>query len=107
MKYLLAIFLIGVSCFLFGCGGKEISLPQEPATQTAETAEAHYNLGLAYHYQGKLDEAVAAYKAAIRIDPNYALTHYNLGVAYSEQGKLEEAIAEYQKAITNNPNYSD
>ncbi|MCH8054812.1 MAG: tetratricopeptide repeat protein, partial [Deltaproteobacteria bacterium] len=58
MKHLLAIFLIGVSCFLFGCEQYE--------------AAKHYNRGLAYDRQGKLDEAVVEYKKAIAINPDYA-----------------------------------
>ena len=64
MKHLLAIFLIGVSCFLFGCEQYE--------------ATKHDNLGIAYFNQGKLDEAVAEYKKAIEIKPNFAEAHYNL-----------------------------
>ena len=50
MKKLLAIFLIKVVYFLFACGND---------------ATEHYNLGVAYHKQGKFDEAIAEYKSAI------------------------------------------
>ncbi len=46
MKHLLAILPIGISCLLFACGGKEISPPQETASQLPETAETHSNLEL-------------------------------------------------------------
>lgn len=49
MKQLLAIFLIGVSYFLFACG---------------DEAEKHHSLGYTYQQQGKLDTAIAEYKKA-------------------------------------------
>ena len=61
MKCLLAIFLIGVSCFLFGCEQYE--------------AAKHYNRGFAYYRQGKLDEAVAEYKKALTINRDDAKAH--------------------------------
>ena len=43
--------------------------------------------------QGKLEELIAEYRAAIRVKPEHASAHYSLGVALEAQGKLEEAIA--------------
>ncbi len=67
----------------------------------------YYNMGLALYYQGKLDEAIAAYQKAIEIDPDYADAYYNIGIALRKQGKLDEAIAAYQKAIEIDPDYAD
>ena len=57
--------------------------------------------------QGKLDEAIAAYREAIRLKPDDAEAHYNLGIALSGQGKLDEAIAEYREAIRLKPDYAE
>ena len=43
--------------------------------------------------QGKLDEAIAEYREAIRLKPDDAEAHNNLGIALHDQGKLDEAIA--------------
>ena len=102
MKHLLAIFLIGVSCFLFGYGGKEISLPQEPATQTAETAEAHYNLGLALENKDK-EKAIAEFKKAIQLNPFYTEAHRKYMDLMREQGKKAEILEEYQAKVQQNP----
>jgi len=66
-------------------------------------AEEHFNRGVAYHDQGRLDEAVREYQTALRIDPDDAETHYNLGVAYRQQDRLDGAIREYQAALRINP----
>jgi tetratricopeptide (TPR) repeat protein len=64
---------------------------------------AHYNLGVALRDQGKLDEAVAEYREAIRLKPDDADAHSNLGWALQKQGKLAEAVAEYREAIRLTP----
>ena len=54
---------------------------------TMKEAEEHNNLGAVYCEQGKLDEGIAEYQHALRINPNYALAYYNLGLClrYSKQ----------------------
>jgi tetratricopeptide (TPR) repeat protein len=63
------------------------------------SAVVHYNLGLALYEQGKLAEAVAAYKDAIGLKHDYPEAHNNLGLTLYKQGKLAEAIAAYKDAI--------
>ena len=71
MKRLLAIFLIGICCFLYACDGKVIS----PSAYEPTTTNAHYNLGYAYGKQGKYDLAIASYQKAISINPDMADAH--------------------------------
>jgi tetratricopeptide (TPR) repeat protein len=47
---------------------------------------AHNNLGNSLLDQGKLDEAIGEYRAALRIDPGWAQVHYNLAEALRQQG---------------------
>jgi predicted O-linked N-acetylglucosamine transferase (SPINDLY family) len=57
--------------------------------------------------QGRLNEAIAAYRQAIGIKPDYAEAYSNLGNALKDQGKLEEAIAAYRQAIGIKPDYAE
>jgi tetratricopeptide (TPR) repeat protein len=50
-----------------------------------------------------VEEAIAEYRTAIRLQPDLALAHSKLGLALSAQGKVEEAIAEYRTAIRLQP----
>ena len=59
---------------------------------------AHYNLGIALYAKGDLDGAIAAYREAIRLDPNHAKAHGALGQALLLQGQFAEAKAASQKA---------
>ena len=70
-------------------------------------AVTHYERGVALAVEGKLDEAIAEYRAAIRIKPDLAEAHSSLGVALAEQGKLDEAIAEYRAAIRMPPDFAE
>jgi protein O-GlcNAc transferase len=65
------------------------------------------NLGAALKELGNLDEAVAAYRQAIRLKPDLADAHSNLGVALYEQGKLDEAVVGYLQAIRIKPGYAE
>jgi len=45
------------------------------------------------------EEAVAAFKEAVRLDSNLAEAHFRLGLGYESLGKREEAEGEYKKAV--------
>jgi tetratricopeptide (TPR) repeat protein len=61
---------------------------------------AHGNLGNALYYKGRLDEAIAEWREANRLDKNIPEAHYNLGLALEDyKGQLDEAVLEYREAI--------
>lgn len=72
----------------------------------AETAEEHFNRGLAFYNQGNFSQAISEYIKSAEINPNHAETHFNCGKAYSKQGNPTLAIFEYTKAIAINPNFA-
>jgi protein O-mannosyl-transferase len=60
---------------------------------------AHWALGTAMMDQDRIEEAIAQYKAAIRVNPTSSDAHNNLGIALRRLGRIDEAVAEYQAAI--------
>jgi superkiller protein 3 len=58
------------------------------------------------YYQEKLDEAVAAYRKAIELEPRFSYAYNGLGNALRAQKKLDEAITCYRKAIEIDPKYA-
>src|ERR1700719_158342 len=60
--------------------------------QLHPTAEAHTFLGWTYHFQGKLDEAIAECKLAIELDPEFGNPYNDIGAYLIELGRFEEAI---------------
>ena len=65
------------------------------------------NVGTELQARGKVDEAIALYRAALSRDPNDAVTHSNLGAALAAKGQLDEAIAQYRTAMDLAPNDAD
>jgi tetratricopeptide (TPR) repeat protein len=60
---------------------------------------ARLNLGHELQQQGRLEEAIGEYRAATRIDAEFAPAHNNLGTALHRQGRLDEAVREYRESI--------
>ena len=67
------------------------------------TSLAHNNLGMVLAGQGRVEEAVAHYREALRIKPDNEEAHNNLGAALSGQGRAAEAIAHYREALRLKP----
>jgi len=73
----------------------------------ADYAEACNNLGTILGSQGRLDEAIAEFREALRLNPNMAQAHLNLGNVLSDRGQVDEAIAHYQRALEIQPNLAE
>jgi tetratricopeptide (TPR) repeat protein len=65
----------------------------------------HNNLGSAYCALRRIPEAVACYRRALELKPDYVEAHRNLGLALKALGKLEEAAACYRRALELKPDY--
>jgi tetratricopeptide (TPR) repeat protein len=84
---------------LGGCSGVNISGgqgSQELAVQGKQWLDQQRN-----------DEAITAYREAVRRDPGNAVAQYGLGVAYSRTGADDQAIAAYREAIRLQPDNVD
>lgn len=58
---------------------------------------------MAYNDWGKPNEAMKAYREAIRLRPDYPEAFNNLGAAQAEAGKYTEAIESFRQAIDLKP----
>ena len=64
-------------------------------------------LALALQSRERLDEAIAEYREAIRLQPFLAEPHCKLGLVLESQEKLDEAITEYYEATKVNPSLAE
>jgi len=64
---------------------------------------AHDNRGLHRHGQGRVDEALADYRASLAISPGYLNAHNNLGHALARLGRPTEALPHYRAALAAQP----
>jgi Flp pilus assembly protein TadD len=82
-----------------------------------EVAEAHYreslaikpqpaiynDLGVVLERQGLPDEALEAYRSAVKLDPRSASAQYNLGTSLARSGRFAEAEGHLRSAIKADP----
>jgi predicted CXXCH cytochrome family protein len=73
---------------------------------TAERPESQLSIGAFLAERGKLDEAEAAYQAALRIDPSFAPVMVNLADLYRSTGRESEAEAMLHQAISRQADYA-
>ena len=64
-------------------------------------------MGVTIKELGRLDEALASYRQAIALKPDYAEAYNNLGIMLQELGRLDEALASYRQAIALKPDYAE
>ena len=90
----LRLFFILVFCF---ASAASLVVPQDRAGD-------HFNRGVALYDKGDLDAAIAEYREALHLKPDYADAHLNLGIALKAKGGLDGAIAAYRQALDLQPN---
>ena len=63
------------------------------------TAEAHTYLGWTYHFQGKIEHAIAECKQAIAVDPDFGNPYNDIGAYLIDLQRFDEAIPWLEQAI--------
>ena len=74
-------------------------VPYEPPTE----AKLEYNQGVDYYKIGQYDRAMASFRQAINIDPNYIDAYYNLGSILEYLKQDEAALAVFKQIIVRKP----
>ena len=72
---------------------------QQSEHKVPPEAQRAFDRGQHAAAEGKYEEAVAAYREAVKIDPQYADALNELGVAQAATGDLEHAAESFQNAI--------
>ena len=83
-------------------GGPTVSAA-ELDTAVPEKARKEFERGNDASRNGKSDEAIAHFRKAIEIYPNYLMARNDLGVTLLSQGKLEESAHELSLAVALDP----
>jgi protein O-GlcNAc transferase len=66
-------------------------------------AEMRSNLGSVYQAMGRMEDAIAAYEGALKINPRLAVTLNSLGSAWLGQGDFEQAERCYRQCLAATP----
>ncbi len=72
-----------------------------------DARELHYNLGLAYMLQQKLNDAVKHFSKAKKLDPDLAEVDFQLATIFEAVGQLEQATWHFNEALRINPDDAD
>jgi len=75
------------------------------AIKLSSRPEFHNSLGTVLKKQGRIPEAIAAYKHALKQDAAFADAYYNLGNCQRLLGTLEQASESFRRAVTANPKF--
>ena len=81
----------------------ELSIWQDTVNKSPANERALNNYGNVLAGCGRPVEAIAHFKKAIEIKPDYVDAHNNLGNALAGCGQFSEAIAHYRKVLDINP----
>jgi len=75
----------------------------EKIKQEPNNWQAYYEIGIEHNLAGRLPEAIAAFKEALRIDPNQLWVWSNLAHVLSASGLTEDAQAAFNAALRIDP----
>jgi Flp pilus assembly protein TadD len=79
----------------------------EVQRQDADWPTANVNLGNLYLRLGRVDEAVAAYRQALKLDPQFVSAWVNLADAWRAQGREQEVEATLREGLAKLPRSPD
>ena len=89
---------------------REMGSPEEALEQAAFLASSNeanpefkYEYGVSLKAAGKLDEAIAALKKSVELDPSSAVAQHALGVTELQSGKTKEALGPLEQAVARAP----
>jgi tetratricopeptide (TPR) repeat protein len=64
-----------------------------------DDARLRYNMGIAEAAAGRMAEAEAAFRAAVRMDSTMSEAFVNLGIVLHQQDRVAEAVGAYERAV--------
>lgn len=104
-----AVFLTNAAYHKLHIGqvSQAIDLAQRALAWVPRDIGALNVLGLAFAKQGRHDDAIEGYKAAIRIQPDNTALHFNLACSLEEQRRNDEAKAAFERVIALQPAHAE
>ena len=112
-KDLICVLML-IAALLTSCGSEgepapPTTVPQTPTAAATPTlsAEHHWELGVDYHEQGNVEQAIVQFERAIELDAKESRAHRSLGTVYLEEDRFEESAAAYERAVEIDPDYGE
>lgn len=86
---------------------EEIEVRKKQLAADPNNAAHHRSLGLLCQQLGRMDDALAHFQEALRIEPASSRTHFLLGDALAETGRFDDALGQFREADRLEPNQSE
>jgi tetratricopeptide (TPR) repeat protein len=83
------------------------ALLAEPSEDLSAQGRLRVDYGNLLADLGRNEEALAAYRRALELDPQLAVAHYNLGLAQLALGQGDEAMGSFRQALALQPDYPE
>lgn len=80
---------------------------EEALRLVPEFPDLHNQLGLALGMNGDREPAVAAFRRALELNPNYMEARLNLAIVYNELGRYDEALEEFAVESRRDPDHDN
>lgn len=80
---------------------------EKAAGANPASAEAHNDLGGAYRFAWRLEDAIASFMRATELDPDFATAFHNLGITLVDAGRTELGIQALERALELRPGHED
>lgn len=68
-------------------------------------ARGHFNLGTTLYNRGEHEDAIRAFREAIKLDPHFADAWNDLGETLRDRGEMDEALHCYKQALVAQPGH--
>jgi protein O-GlcNAc transferase len=85
----------------------DAAIPWYEEALALDPSDVHVStdLGTAYLYTGKLEEALERYRQSLDLQPDHPQTLQNLGIAHFSTGDYQKAIDTWERLLSANPEY--
>lgn len=94
---------VGAVLLEIGALDAALELFEASSRHVPDDARGHAGRGIALQMLGRGEEAEAAYREALRLDPKHALALKHLGVLLQERGELDAAAECFETLLQSNP----
>ncbi|MBQ1931383.1 MAG: tetratricopeptide repeat protein [Lachnospiraceae bacterium] len=95
----LIVVLLCVSMSLLACGGKNTGTGDNKQTQAQMSWQEQYELGIRLLNEGKYEDAILAFQAAIQIDPKNVDAYLSLAEVHMQMGNSNKAQSVLQDGV--------
>jgi tetratricopeptide (TPR) repeat protein/SAM-dependent methyltransferase len=100
-----ALHLLGVAAHQKSDHPSGVHFIRQAIAKSGGSALYHSNLGACYRALNRFDEAIAAFREAVRLEPGFLGARYNLAMALEAAGLPDEALHAYDEVLRLNSGY--